>query len=268
MTKKYGNFKALENVDLKIPSNQISCIVGMNGSGKTTLLRVLTGQNTISQGAVYYRKSGSDFILNSASFITKAQKLAPVGRLSIGYCAQDNNLPPTLKISEIIDLFAALKHSSSLSKVESILYIESLLDQLQLTSHLNARYQSLSVGAKRRVALLVALVNKPDLILLDEPVTGLDDESSREFWNILNRLKGSHTMVVITHNITSAQDTADYCGILHRGRLLRFSTLEALKEETRGYIILRARSDPHQPILLDPDHEQRALTLAANSYFT
>ena len=64
---------------------------------------------------------------------------------------------------------------------------------------------------------MLALLNRPRLILLDEPVTGLDDVSQNEFWGIVEKLKGSHTIVVITHNINSAQDTADYCTILHRG---------------------------------------------------
>ena len=88
------------------------------------------------------------------------------------------------------------------------------------------------------MALLVALLNKPDLIMLDEPVTGLDDDSSREFWSILNQLKGNHSMVVITHNITSAEETADYCGILHRGKLVHFSSLEAMKEKTKSLIVV------------------------------
>ena len=68
----------------------------------------------------------------------------------------------------------------------------------------------------------MALLHKPELILLDEPVTGLDDVSQEGFWNIVEQLRGYHTIVVITHNISAAKEAADFCGILHRGKVVEF----------------------------------------------
>ena len=138
-------------------------------------------------------------------------------KLKMGFCAQENNLPSSLTVSELINLFSSLLHSGQDDKNEKEKYREDLLERLSLTGHLGSQYGSLSIGVKRKVGLLLALVNKPELILLDEPVAGLDDASQKEFWGILGQLRGVHTMVVITHNITPAQDTADYCAILHRG---------------------------------------------------
>ena len=83
----------------------------MNGSGKTTLLRVLTGQESISDGTVYFRESGKDYIMNSSEVVHSRESLASKG-LTIGFCAQENNLPPTLTLAELIHLFSSLKDSS------------------------------------------------------------------------------------------------------------------------------------------------------------
>lgn len=95
----------------------------MNGSGKTTLLKVLTGQETISRGYVFYKENDEDLILNASDSLLGRQRLAPIGSLSMGYCAQENNLPPTLKLYEIIELFSALKHSSDSNQKKQAQYL-------------------------------------------------------------------------------------------------------------------------------------------------
>ena len=90
-----------------------------------------------------------------------------------------NNLPSSLTVSELIDLFSSLLHSGQDDKNEKEKYREDLLERLSLTGHLGSQYGSLSIGVKRKVGLLLALVNKPELILLDEPVAGLDDASQK-----------------------------------------------------------------------------------------
>ena len=141
--------------------------------------------------------------MNSSEGVQNRNSLASK-QLTIGFCAQENNLPPTLTLAELIHLFSSLHDSNLPTKVENRLKQDELLYKLNLSNHLNSQYGTLSVGAKRRVALMMALLNRPQLILLDEPVTGLDDLSSKEFWMILEQFKGSHTIVVITHDITSA----------------------------------------------------------------
>ena len=176
VTKKFHGFKALDQLELEIPRGKITCVVGKNGEGKSTLLRVLTGQETIDKGTIYLRQNGEDRIVSSAK-PNKGPRV--VSRLLTGYCAQENNLPSSLTVSELIDLFSSLLHSGQDDKNEKEKYREDLLERLSLTGHLGSQYGSLSIGVKRKVGLLLALVNKPELILLDEPVAGLDDASQK-----------------------------------------------------------------------------------------
>lgn len=162
VTKKYGAFRALEGVSLLIPRNKVTCIVGKNGSGKTTLLRLLTGRETITRGEIYHRKSEKDAVMSGGS-----------EGLSIGFCAQENNLPSLLSVSELIQLFSSFAQvpvSAEKKKEE----IRLLLGKVNVSGLLHSKYGSLSIGAKRKVSLLVALVNKAPLIMLDEPMAGLD----------------------------------------------------------------------------------------------
>lgn len=94
------------------------------------------------------------------------------------------------------------------------------------------------------MALYLSLINSPDLILLDEPVAGLDDTSQQEFWQVLKEVKGSHTILVITHNLSPAHETADYCMVLHWGTFIHFSSITKLKELSKEHLVLHARRDP------------------------
>ena len=96
------------------------------------------------------------------------------------------------------------------------------------------------MGVKRKVALYLALLNNSPPILLDEPVMGLDDRSQLDFWKMLAPMKEVHTLVVITHNLNKSQDYADYCGILHKGKLVEFAPMDKFRDESKEYLILRA----------------------------
>lgn len=193
--KKDNMVIALDNVDIEINKGEFVAVVGASGSGKSTLLHQI--------GGVDHPTSGKVIIDNEDIYKLKEGNLAVFRRRKIGFMFQSFNLIPVLSVEENIKMPVLLDHQ----KVDEE-YFKDLTKTLGLEERLNHLPSELSGGQQQRVALARALINKPAIILADEPTGNLDSETSKEIMEMLklSLRKYNQTAMVITHDISIAEN--------------------------------------------------------------
>ena len=199
LSKHYGKgeslVRALDNVDLEINEGEFVAIIGKSGSGKSTLLHMIGGLDIPTSGKVY--------IDNKNIFTLKEEELAVFRRRKIGFVFQSFNLIPVLSVEENIKMPALLDHQ----KVDKE-YFKDLVKTLGISDRLSHLPSELSGGQQQRVAIARALINKPAIILADEPTGNLDSETSKEIMEMLKLSvrKYNQTAIVITHDLSIAEN--------------------------------------------------------------
>ncbi len=205
--KRFGTATALHGLSLDIPRGQIAALLGRNGAGKTTAIRIALGLLSADSGnvAVLGRKPGS-----------------PVLRRQLAAMPQQTGLPGTLTVQELLQVFAA-RHAKPRPLAE-------VSADLGLGPVLRKRYASLSGGWKRLTQFAVAVIGDPDLLVLDEPTTGLDVDARQAFWAGLRaRTARGATVLFSTHYLEEADQSADRILLLHHGALIADGPPAALK---------------------------------------
>ena len=199
LSKVYGKegnkVVALDNVNIEIEKGEFVAIVGASGSGKSTLLHQVGGVDRPTSGKV--------IIDNEDIYKLKEEKLAIFRRRKIGFVFQSFNLIPVLSVEENIKMPALLDHQ----KVDKE-YFKDLVKTLGISDRLNHLPSELSGGQQQRVAIARALINKPAIILADEPTGNLDSETSEEIMEMLKLSvrKYNQTAIVITHDLSIAEN--------------------------------------------------------------
>ena len=212
------NVRAINNLYLGLEPNEKFGLLGFNGSGKTTTFRAITNEILTDSGSI-----------NLFGYDNKRQ--FKYIRTSIGYCPQINPLFDFMKVKEIIQFYLELKTSN-----ESI---ETICSKFGLLKYLNTYTVNLSGGNKRKLTFAIALMNKPTLLLLDEPSTGVDPESRRFMWKNINELTNSghkYNMILTTHSMEEAEILCDTVSWLKAGNFICLGNPEQLKIEfSAGY---------------------------------
>ena len=199
LSKVYGKdgnkVVALDNVNIEIEKGEFVAIVGASGSGKSTLLHQVGGVDRPTSGKV--------IIDNEDIYKLKEEKLAIFRRRKIGFVFQSFNLIPVLSVEENIKMPALLDHQ----KVDKE-YFKDLVKTLGISDRLSHLPSELSGGQQQRVAIARALINKPAIILADEPTGNLDSETSKEIMEMLKLSvrKYNQTAIVITHDLSIAEN--------------------------------------------------------------
>ncbi|MDR1431282.1 MAG: ABC transporter ATP-binding protein, partial [Propionibacteriaceae bacterium] len=190
LSKRFGETTALDAVDLSVSSGALFGLIGPDGAGKTTLLRIL---------ATLLRPSSGEAELFGHS--TSGSRRPITGR--IGYMPQQFSLYPDLTAAENLDLFGRIRGvPKALRKIRA----ESLLESMRLTRFATRRAGLLSGGMKQKLMLASVLLHDPDLLLLDEPTTGVDPVSRHEFWELLAQLHAeAKTILVATPDMGEAE---------------------------------------------------------------
>ena len=221
LTRKFKENIALDSINLTIQGGELFGLVGPDGAGKTTLLRTLAGLLGISSGEV--RAAGFELHKNSETIKSK-----------IGYMAQEFSLYGKLSVLENLQFFGEMYDVPPALQKERI---PGLLAFAQLTDFTNRRAAKLSGGMKKKLALACTLLHQPPILLLDEPTTGVDPVSRREFWNILNDLHLGGTTILVS---TPYMDEADRCsrvGLIYEGRIAVCDSPENIRQMIRGEFI-------------------------------
>lgn len=221
LTRLFKEHRAVDALDLAIQPGELFGLVGPDGAGKTTTLRLLAGLLQINEGEG--KVAGFDLR-------KEAESIKPL----IGYMAQEFSLYAELTVVENLQFFSEIYNVDPTQVVERS---ERLLAFAGLTEFKQRRAEHLSGGMKKKLALACTLIHEPKILLLDEPSTGVDPVSRREFWEILTELNLSGTTIVVS---TPYMDEADRCarvGLIYAGRLVICDTPMAIRSELPGDLL-------------------------------
>jgi|CXWL01.1.fsa_nt_gi ABC-2 type transport system ATP-binding protein len=219
LVKTYGDRRAVDDVSLSVQAGEIFGLLGPNGAGKTTTLEIVEGLRQADSGTV--RVFGLD----------PAQHLAEI-RARLGVSLQKSRYWGLLTVKETLELFRSLYPKT--------LPVAELVDLFDLHEKLGARMKQLSGGQYQRVVLALALVNDPDLVLLDEPTIGLDPEARRRLWETIRRLRArGKTVILTTHYMDEAHALSDRVAILHRGQVVELGTPNELIRAKSPHVSVR-----------------------------
>ncbi|SFM53665.1 ribosome-associated ATPase/putative transporter RbbA [Marinobacter pelagius] len=217
LTLKFGSFTAVKDVSFAIPKGEIFGFLGSNGCGKTTTMKMLTGLLTPTEGKVALFGEPLD-----------AKDLAT--RRRVGYMSQSFSLYGELTVRQNLDLHARLFHLPEPKIAERI---SSLTREFGLEEVLDHQAGSLPLGVRQRLSLAVAVVHEPELLILDEPTSGVDPGARNRFWQLLLRLSREDgvTIFISTHFMNEGE-RCDRISLMHAGEVLACDTPEALIEQT------------------------------------
>ena len=212
----FGATKAVDGLDLRVPRGMLYAFLGPNGAGKTTSLRMIAG---------LLKPDSGDILIDGISLATD-----PVAaKRPLAYVPDDPVLYGKLRPMEHLEFVAALWGLPSTAAQQRA---EELLQTLGLWSKRDGYIESFSRGMKQKLALAAALVHEPALMLLDEPLTGLDAAAARLVKDLLNDfVRRGHTVILTTHILEVAERMAERIGIIHEGRLKTEGTLDELRAQ-------------------------------------
>ncbi len=214
--KKFKSVHAVRGVDLTIGRGEFIALLGPNGAGKTTLVEMIEGIQQPDSGTI--RIMGMNWNEHGAEL-----------RKIIGLALQETRFIDKLSVYETLILFASF-FGLGAERVAEIIHLTGLEEKQ------SAYVVNLSGGQRQRLAIGIALLNKPSVLLLDEPTTGLDPNARREIWDILRRLKEeSHTSLILTtHYMEEAEQLCDTIVIIDHGEILKQGSLHQLLQEEQG----------------------------------
>tara|TARA_Y100000813_G_scaffold51515_1_gene36033 strand:- start:1934 stop:3664 length:1731 start_codon:yes stop_codon:yes gene_type:complete len=218
LTRRFGTFTAADRINFQVARGEIFGLIGPNGAGKSTTFKMLCGLLRPSSGTA--RVVGLD--------LARAPSKA---RARLGYMAQKFSLYGDLSVSQNLDFFAGVYGLGGQRRQDAI---ERMVETFALDPHLDANAITLPLGFKQRLALACAVMHDPDVLFLDEPTSGVDPRTRREFWSHINAMVANGVTVMVT---THFLDEAEYCdrmALIYRGRMIATGAPDDLKDRVRS----------------------------------
>src|SRR5437899_8298431 len=223
LVKDYGALRAVDGLDLQVQVGECFGLLGPNGAGKTTTVEILEGLLPSTSGEVE---------LLGRSWKSDGDSL----RQRLGISLQETNLADKLTVEETLELFRSFYASGP--------EVDELLELVSLTDKRNAWYVKLSGGQKQRLAVACALVGDPEILFLDEPTTGLDPQSRRQLWGLIEKFKSEgRTVLLTTHYMDEAQRLCDRVAIVDKGKVIALGTPRELIESLGGTDVVAIKSN-------------------------
>ncbi|MBI3495086.1 ABC transporter ATP-binding protein [Candidatus Berkelbacteria bacterium] len=208
LVKKYGDFTAVKGISFEVYENEIFGLLGPNGAGKTTTLEVIETLRAATDGDV---KIYDHSVTENPNAI----------KMMIGVQLQQSGYYPNLKLTEILELFGNL-YNQPIRPME-------LLAMVNLEEKAAAKYSQLSGGQKQRFSIATTLINKPKIVFLDEPSTGLDPKARRDLWTLIEKIRDQGTTIILTtHYMDEAETLCDRVAIIDAGTIIRIGSPDSL----------------------------------------
>jgi len=211
LVKNYGNFNAVKNISFDVYEGEIFGLLGPNGAGKSTTLEII---ETLRD------KTSGEIIVDGINLDTSPGSIKKI----IGVQLQTSGFYPGLNLMELIQLFAGLYNQ----KVEPM----EFLKLVNLEDKAKNKFKELSGGQKQRFSIATTLINKPKIIFLDEPTTGLDPQARRNLWDLIKDIKRKGTTVIITtHYMDEAEQLCDRIAIMDEGKIISLNSPDKMIDE-------------------------------------
>lgn len=208
LTKQYGAFEAVKGISFEVSEGEIFGLLGPNGAGKSTTLEIM---ETLRQ------KTGGKVHIDGYDLDTHPHEI----KKRIGVQLQTSGFYPGLNLTELVEMFAGLYNQ----KVNPT----QLLQEVNLQDKAKSKYKELSGGQKQRFSIATTLINKPRIIFLDEPTTGLDPQARRNLWDLVKRIRQEGTTVIITtHYMDEAEVLCDRVAIMDAGKIIAIDSPDLL----------------------------------------
>ena len=222
LTKRYGSHLAVDQVDITIPKGEIYGLVGRNGAGKTTIIRMVAAQTVPTSGEVEL-------------FGATGEKALQAARARTGAMVEIPSFYPYLTARENLEYYRRQRGVAGKRAVEDA------LEQVDLANTGKKKFKTFSLGMKQRLGLALALMNRPELLLLDEPINGLDPEGIVEFRNLLLELNRQYqtTILISSHILSELQNLATCYGVIDSGKVLEQVSAAQLAERCRDCLELK-----------------------------
>lgn len=222
LKKSYGDFAAVQGIDLSVLKGRCVGLLGPNGAGKTTTMRMIMGLTSVSGGEL-------------TVFGRPVAEVVRADRSRIGLVPQEDNLDPDLSVRQNLEVYGRYFKLPARIIAERV---PSLLAFMELTEKVDQSVMQLSGGMKRRLIIARALMSDPDLVILDEPTTGLDPQARVLIWKQLQALKrDGKTLLLTTHYMDEAERLSDHIVIIDGGKILaEGSPADLIKQHVCGHV--------------------------------
>ena len=202
LSKYYGDFPALQDVNFRIETGEVAGLLGLNGAGKTTCLRILTGYLLPTDGEV--RIDGIDVFARPIEIKQK-----------IGYLPETPPLYPELTVEDYLRFVARMRGLPEREFPDEFMRVTEIA---QLAAARRSQIRHLSLGFRKRVGIAQALIGSPPVLIFDEPISGLDPRQIVEMRQLIRSLAGKHTILISSHILTEVSQTCDRVVVIHNGR--------------------------------------------------
>ncbi|KKP36664.1 MAG: ABC transporter related protein [Candidatus Peregrinibacteria bacterium GW2011_GWA2_33_10] len=213
LTKLYGDFIAVDNISFTVNKGEIVGFLGPNGAGKTTTMKMLTCYLSPNKGEI--KLNNLDVFENSLDV-----------RKNIGYLPENTPVYEDLNVIESLEFFAQIHHIDTEKRDKAI---KRVIESCGLGEKLKNEVSELSKGYKQRLGLAQALIHNPDILILDEPTTGLDPNQIAEIRDLIKEIGKNKTIILSTHILSEVEATCDRVIIINRGKIVGQDTPEGLK---------------------------------------
>jgi ABC-2 type transport system ATP-binding protein len=211
LTKNYGSFQAVKGISFEVYEGEIFGLLGPNGAGKSTTLEIIETLREKTEGEIIVAGYNIDKDINAIKRI-------------IGVQLQTSGFYPGLNLSELIQLFGGLYNQPVNQR--------ALLQLVNLEEKAKNKFKELSGGQKQRFSIATTLINKPKIIFLDEPTTGLDPQARRNLWDLIRDIRSKGTTVIITtHYMDEAEILCDRVAIMDQGRIVALNSPDQLIDD-------------------------------------
>ena len=218
ITKKYGNFTAVDNINFKIEEGEIIGLLGPNGAGKSTTMNMITG---------YIEPTEGEIIVNGYDISKKPKK----AKVQIGYMPEGVPLYSDLTVKEFVTYMAELKKVDRKTRKEKV---EKIIEQTGLKDVEKKLTRNLSRGYKQRVSMAGALVGEPKILILDEPTVGLDPKQITEIRSLIKELGKTHTIILSSHILSEVSQICNKVIIINKGKIVAIDTPENLEKKVES----------------------------------
>ena len=216
LTKKYGDYVAVDKLNLQIEKGELFALLGVNGAGKTTAIKMLSCLTSPTDGDAFVH--GNSITTNYAN-VKKIISVSP----------QETAIAPNLTVKENLEMMCQIY---GLRKYEVEEKVNEITEQFSLADVLHSKSSKLSGGWKRKLSIAMSLIGNPSVLYLDEPTLGLDVIARGELWDLIKSMKGSVTIILTTHYLEEAEALSDRIGIMRDGKLLVVGSASELMQLT------------------------------------